>query len=65
MPSMVTCEHALRKSWNVIYNPRIYRERKLGVNSTMYGPALELSEYLHYFVVSFFSAEWYVVTFTR
>lgn len=50
MPSMVTCEHALRKSWNVIDNPRIYRERKLGANSTMYGPALELSEYLHYFV---------------
>lgn len=50
IPSLVTCEHAWRKSWNAISNPRIYRERKLGVNSTMYGPALELSEYLHYFV---------------
>lgn len=50
MPSLVSCEDAFRKSWNVIYNPRIYRERKLGVNSTMYGPALELGEYFRYFM---------------
>ncbi|KAH9315091.1 hypothetical protein KI387_023718, partial [Taxus chinensis] len=48
--SLDACNYALQQSWNVMNTARVYRERKLGVNSTMYGPALELSEYIRYFM---------------
>eukprot|EP01018_Ginkgo_biloba_P013824 Gb_22704 [translate_table: standard] len=50
MSSLVTCNNGLQQSQDIVRNARLYKERKLGVNSTMYGPALESSEYNRYFV---------------
>ncbi|XP_057861684.1 uncharacterized protein LOC131069102 isoform X2 [Cryptomeria japonica] len=50
IPSLDACNYELQQSRNVMHTARGYRERKLGANSTMYGPALELREYIRYFI---------------
>lgn len=50
IPSLDACNYELHQSWNVMHPVRRSRERKLGANSTMYGPALELREYISYFM---------------